>query len=87
MTFMAKAEGCDVLLTEAVFDGLYLNGFMLAEKIRLVNPHVNIIFITDHADNYVTYRAWEIGAIAFLQRPYKKQRLAEALADPRIANI
>ena len=82
---VAKAKGCDVLLTEAVFDGFSLDGVGLAETIQRMNPRVNIIFITDHADKYAALDAWKIGASAFLQRPYEKQRLARAFADPRFA--
>ena len=82
---VARTKGCDVLLTDTVFDGLSLDGVMLAEQIQHVNPHVNIIFITDHADTSAAYGAWELGASAFLLRPYENQRLARALADPRFA--
>ena len=82
---VAKAKGCDVLLTNTVFDGSNWDGVMLAERIQRVNPRVNIIFITDHADTSAAYGAWQIGASAFLLRPYEKQRLAKALADPRFA--
>ena len=80
---VAKAKGCDVLLTDTVFDGFGLDGTMLAEEIRRVNPRVNIIFVTDHADTSAAYSAWGLGASAFLLRPYEKQRLARAFADPR----
>ena len=82
---VAKAKGCDVLLTEAVFDGLSLDGVGLAGAIQQMNPRVNIIFITCRADKYVALDAWEIGASAFLLRPYEKQRLARAFAAPRFA--
>ena len=82
---VAKAKGCDVLLTETAFEGLGLDGVMLAEQIQLVNPKVNIILITDHADSRAACDAWRIGASAFLLRPYEKQRLARAFADPRFA--
>ena len=82
---VAKAKGCDVLLTEAVFDGFSLDGVGLAETIQRMNPRVNSIFITDHADKYAALDAWKIGASAFLHRPYEKQRLARAFADPRFA--
>ena len=82
---LAREKGCDVLLTDTVFDGLNWDGVMLAERIQRVNPRVNIIFITDHADTSAAYGAWQIGASAFLLRPYEKQRLAKALADPRFA--
>lgn len=85
---VAKAKGCDVLLTDTLFDRFSLDGVMLAERIRLVNPRVNIIiFITDHEDSLAAYDAWELGANAFLLRPYEKQRLARALADPRFAKV
>ena len=83
---VAKAKGCDVLLTNTVFDGSNWDGVMLAERIQRVNPRVNIIFIADRADTTAAYDAWQIGASAFLLRPYEKQRLAKALANPRFAS-
>ena len=84
---VAKAKGCDVLLTDTVFDGSNWDGVMLAERIQRVNPRVNIIFIADRADTSAAYGAWQIGASAFLLRPYEKQRLAKALANPRFAPV
>ena len=84
---VAKAKGCDVLLTDTVFDGFSLDGIMLAEQIQRVNPRVNIIFVTGHADTSAAYSAWELGASAFLLRPYEKRRLARAFADPRFASV
>lgn len=83
---LAREKGCDVLLTNTVFDGSNWDGVMLAERIQRVNPRVNIIFITDHADTSAAYGAWQIGASAFLLRSYEKRRLAKALANPRFAS-
>ena len=83
---VAKAKGCDVLLTNTVFDGSNWDGVMLARKIQSVCPRANIIFIADRADTTAAYDAWQIGAGAFLLRPYEKQRLAKALANPRFAS-
>ena len=83
---LAREKGCDVLLTDTVFDGSNWDGVMLAERIQRVNPRVNIIFITDHADTSAAYDAWQIGASAFLLRSYEKRRLAKALANPRFAS-
>ena len=83
---LAREKGCDVLLTNTVFDGRNWDGVMLAERIQRVNPHVNIIFLTDHADTSAAYGAWQIGASAFLLRSYEKRRLAKALANPRFAS-
>ena len=84
---LAREKGCDVLLTDTVFDGSNWDGVMLAERIQRVNPRVNIIFIADRADTSAAYGAWQIGASAFLLRPYEKQRLTKALADPRFAQV
>ena len=84
---LAREKGCDVLLTNTVFDGSNWDGVMLAERIQRVNPRVNIIFIADRADTSAAYGAWQIGASAFLLRPYEKQRLAKALANPRLAPV
>ena len=83
---LAREKGCDVLLTNMVFGGSNWDGVMLAERIQRVNPRVNIIFITDHADTSAAYGAWQIGASAFLLRSYEKRRLAKALANPRFAS-
>ena len=83
---LAREKGCDVLLTNTVFDGSNWDGVMLAERIQRVNPRVNIIFITDHADTSAAFGAWQIGASAFLLRSYEKRRLAKALANPRFAS-
>ena len=84
---LAREKGCDVLLTNTVFDGSNWDGMILARKIQSVCPRANIIFIADRADTTAAYDAWQIGASAFLLRPYEKQRLAKALADPRFAPV
>ena len=84
---LAREKGCDVLLTNTLFAGYTRDGVMLAERIQRVNPRVNIIFITDHADTSAAYDAWQIGASAFLLRPYERRRMARAFADPRFAPV
>lgn len=84
---LAREKGCDVLLTNTLFAGYTRDGMILARKIQSVCPRVNIIFITDHADTSAAYDAWQIGASAFLLRPYEKQRLARAFADPRFVPV
>ena len=84
---LVREKGCDVLLTNTLVAGYTRDGMILARKIQSVCPRVNIIFITDHADTSAAYDAWQIGASAFLLRPYEKQRLARAFADPRFAAV
>ena len=83
---LAREKGCDVLLTNTVFDGSNWDGVLLARKIQSVCPRANIIFIADHADTIAAYDAWQIGAGAFLLRSYEKRRLARAFADPHFAS-
>lgn len=83
----ARTRGCDVLMTEVVFDGFSMNGVMLAKQIQNINPRVSIIFIADHEDTSAAYAAWEIGASAFLLRPYEKHQLAKAFTDLRFAPV
>ena len=84
---LAREKGCDVLLTNTLFAGYTRDGMILARKIQSVCPRVNIIFIADRSDTTAAYDAWQIGASAFLLRPYEKQRLAKALAAPRFAPV
>ena len=58
----------------------------MKQQPKIIGKNVNIIFVTDHADTSAAYSAWELGASAFLLRPYEKQRLARAFADPRFAS-
>jgi DNA-binding NarL/FixJ family response regulator len=83
---LAREKGCDVLLTNTLFAGYTRDGMILARKIQSVCPRANIIFIADRADTTAAYDAWQIGASAFLLRPYENPRLAKALADPRFAS-
>ena len=84
---LAREKGCDVLLTNTLFAGYTRDGMILARKIQSVCPRANIIFIADRADTTAAYDPWQIGASAFLLRPYEKQRLAKALADPRFSPV
>ena len=81
---LAREKGCDVLLTNTVFDGSNWDGVMLARKIQSVCPRANIIFIADRADTTAAYDAWQIGASAFLLRPYEKQRLGKGIGRPAL---
>ena len=45
----AKQAGCDVLLCE--INPPRLEGLFLAEKIKMLNPKVNIIFVTVCSEN------------------------------------
>ena len=55
---LTREKGCDVLLTNTVFDGSNWGGMILARKIQSVCPRANLIFI---ADWEAEGPAWEEG--------------------------
>ncbi|MDR9780808.1 response regulator transcription factor [Rhizobium redzepovicii] len=55
------------------FDGLELHAEM-ADK-----PHPPIIFITGHGDIPMTVRAMKLGAVDFLQKPFRERDLLAAI--------
>lgn len=58
-----------------------LNGIQLAKKIQGTNPHVNIIFVTDH-ENYA-YEAIKMRASGYVLKPATKAKIDEELKNLR----
>lgn len=81
----AKSEGCDVLVTDTDLNCLHLTGFALAEKIKEINPHVNIILVSDHASNVEATNAFRIRASGYVTRPFEPERLADEFRNLRYA--
>ena len=78
-------EGCDVLLTDTDLGRANTDGFILAEKIQKLNPFVNIIFLTEHADGKYGYEAYKLRASGYLIKPYSLESLAEEFTHLRYA--
>ena len=74
---LAIHQGCDVLLTNTDLTRTHMDGFMLAEKIKKVNPCVNIILISEHPSNREAAAAFRLRASGYIEKPYSIQRLAE----------
>jgi DNA-binding NarL/FixJ family response regulator len=54
----------DILLLDVSLPGM--NGFAVAEQLRLAKSQVNVIFLTAHRDREYANRAFEIGAKGYI---------------------
>ena len=78
---LARAEGCDVLLTEIDFGGPRWEGLQLAERVKGINPAVNIIFITACSERDYAKDLIELRISGFVRKPYEGKELAGALTN------
>lgn len=84
---VAEREGCDILLTDIDLDSRRTDGFMLAEKIKALNPYVNIIFVTEHTEGKYGCAAFQLRASGYITKPYKTSELAREFAHLRYAVV
>ena len=84
---LARSEGCDILLTEIDLLNVQYDGFMLAEKIKRLNPHVNIIFVTARMDDISPYRSFQLRASGYIRKPCQPEKMAEEFSHLRYAEI
>jgi FixJ family two-component response regulator len=56
-----------------------MNGLELQHHIVAANWRLPIIFITSYADDDVQARALEVGAVAFLHKPFRDDELLNAM--------
>ena len=80
---LAKSEGCDVLLTEFDFGGPKWEGLELAERIKGINPLVNIIFVTAFSERDYAREVIQLRVSGFVRKPYEQKELAKELANLR----
>ena len=81
----ARAEGCDVLLTEIDLESAQMDGFVLAEQMAGINPRVNIIFMSGRMDNDKARLALELHASGYLNKPCRAGDLEDQLDNLRFA--
>ena len=74
----AKAEGCDVLMTEVELWTEKLGGIRLAKAIQELDPQVNIIFVTVCDEYEVTAELSGLRVRGFITKPWKTGELAAA---------
>ena len=82
---LAREKGCDVLLTEIDLLSVQYDGFILAGKIKSLNPRVNIIFVTARTDIISPRRAFQIPASGYIVKPCLPEKIEDQFANLRFA--
>ena len=77
----AKENGCDVLISEIELGGV--NGLILAQKMKKLNPKVNIIFLTVCDEKEYAKEVFEIRPSGYLVKPAKQEQLELELNNLR----
>ena len=80
---LARADGCDVLLTEIDFGGPKWEGLELAERVKNINPAVNIIFVTSFSERDYAKEVIRLRVSGFVPKPWTREQLAEEFANLR----
>lgn len=77
-----EKKGCDILLADIEMDGI--NGVEMAERVRLEDDSIQIVFITGYPD-YMS-RGYDVSALHYLLKPLSEEKLSEVL-DRAMKNI
>jgi FixJ family two-component response regulator len=56
-----------------------MDGLQLQERLRTMGSALSVILVSAYADMYVTIHAMKNGAVAFIEKPYKNDELADAI--------
>ncbi|MBE5958907.1 MAG: response regulator [Lachnospiraceae bacterium] len=78
-----RQNGCDVLLCDLDFDGPKWEGLDLAEKIKKLNPKVNIIFVTNWPEREYAESVVQLRISGYVRKPYDKSDLEEEFLNLR----
>lgn len=77
----AQETGCDVLFCEIKLAGE--DGLVYAEKIRQLNPRVNIIFTTVCGESERAGEVMKLRPSSYITKPYTREQIAEAMENLR----
>lgn len=77
----AKEYGCDVLLCE--INPPRLEGLFLAEKIKMINPRVNIIFVTVCSESEHAKAVMRLKPSGYLTKEASNSQILEELRSLR----
>jgi signal transduction histidine kinase/ActR/RegA family two-component response regulator len=67
----------DLLVTDVVLSGD--SGRVLAEALRQRRPELNVLFMSGYTEDVVIRHGVELGAVAFLQKPFSAEQLGHAV--------
>ena len=79
----ANENGCDVLISEIELCGV--DGLTLAKRVKIMNPQVNIIFLTVCDEKEHAKEVLRIKPSGYLLKPAKKEQLESELNNLRYA--
>ena len=79
----AKENGCDILISEIELCGV--DGLTLANRVKKMNPKVNIIFLTVCDEKEYAKEVMKIKPSGYLVKPAKKEQLELELNNLRYA--
>jgi len=71
---VVSEHNIDIILMDICIKG-ELDGVDTAALIKKSNPHIEIIFLTAHLDDYNVDRAIEINPTAYLSKPFNREEL------------
>ncbi len=77
----AKDKGCDILISEIELCGG--DGLTLAQRVKKMNPKVNIIFLTVCDEREYAREVLKIKPSGYLLKPAKKEQLEAELNNLR----
>jgi CheY-like chemotaxis protein len=76
---IGTAPGIDLILTDVVMPG-GMDGWDLGRVIAESHPHIPVIFCSGYTDNAVLQRAGQDAKIRLLNKPFRRDELADAIA-------
>ena len=77
----ARENGCDVLISEIELSGV--DGLALAQRMKELNPQVNIIFLTVCDEKEHAKEVMRIKPSGYLVKPANKEQIASELNNLR----
>lgn len=75
------ARGTRVALAFLDIEMRPISGFELCRRLLLINPSMNVVFLTAYAD--YSFPAWDTGACGFLLKPLTPEKIRKQLAHLR----
>ena len=68
----------DLVLLDVALPGM--NGFEVLKRIRAINPAIGVIMVTGNTDSQLVREALELGALAYVDKPFDLTYLRRVVA-------